>query len=115
MPRRHRLGDVGRLEHDLRVGHERSRLGVPGGAEAEHRRRAAEALREVWKGRDADPAPDEQRTLDIEPESLAERAENPEPVAGREVAERARARADRIDQEPELPGRCEADAHRSRQ
>src|SRR5215212_7770950 len=112
---RHDLRHVARLEDDLSIGHERGRLGVPGAAEAEYGGRAPEPLREIGKRCDADPAADEQRPLHLEPEAVAERAENAEPVAGLERAERARSGADRVDQEGELAGRREADAHRPRQ
>jgi hypothetical protein len=88
---------------------------VPGAAEAEERRRLAERLREVGEWGDADPAADEQRTFDAKPKPLAERAEDPQLVSGRERAEGARPWADRVDQERELALRREAEAHRARQ
>jgi hypothetical protein len=54
---------------------------VPGAPEAEHGRRLAELLGQERERRDADPAADEQRSLDVEPEPLAERAEDADAVA----------------------------------
>ena len=84
-------------------------------AEAEHGRRTLERLGEVRQRRDPDPAADEQRPRHVEPEAVAERAEDGDLVAGLERGERARARADRVDQERELAARREAERHRPRQ
>ena len=108
---RHHLGDVGRLEHDLRVRHERSRLGVPRAAEAEQRARSAEPLGEIGKRRDAHAAADEQRDLDPV-EAVPERAEHRDPVAWSRGAKRTRPGADRVDQEAELSLRGERQRHR---
>ena len=87
---------------------------MPGAPEAEHGRRGAERLRQIRERCDADAAADEQRPLDAEVEAVAERPRT-ELVAGLELAERARAGADRVDQEGELAGRRQAEAHRPRQ
>ena len=97
------------------IGEQRCGLGMPLAAEAEDRRRAAELLGQVRKRCDPDPAADEQRPRDVEVEAVAERAEHVELVPGLERAERARAGPDRIDQEGQLAGLREADAHRPRQ
>ena len=91
------------------------RLGVQFAAEAEHGRRLAERLGEVRERRDPDPAAHQQRSLDVEPVAVAERAENRGPIAGLKRAERPRTGADWIDQEGELVGRRETEAHRARQ
>ena len=70
--------------------------------EAEHRRRRAERLREVRQRRDPDAAADEERPLDVEPEAVAERAEDVDRVAGLERGERLRPGPDRVEQEREL-------------
>ena len=115
MAGRHRLGDVGGLEHDLRVGNEPRRLGVPRCAEAEDRGRTAERLRKVRERRGSDPAADEEWPLDIEAEAVAERAEDCELITGLQCAERPCAGADRVDQELELARWREAEAHRARE
>ena len=115
MAGRHHLGHVRRLDHDLGVRHELARLGVPRAAEAEHRRRIPKPLGEVRQRGDPDPAADEQRPLDVEPEAVAEWAEDRDPVSGLERAERARAGPDRVDQEAELVAGREREAHRPRQ
>src|SRR5215210_7144800 len=108
---RHVLG----LQHDLGVRHERRGFRVMGAAEAEQRVRPAERGGQERERRDADPAPDEQRALDVEAEAVAERPEHREAVPAAEAAEGERAGADRIDQERELTLRGEAEAHRTRQ
>src|SRR5438067_8747424 len=113
--RGNRRRDVGRLDHDLRVRNEARGLGVPLAPEAEDRGRAAERLGEIRQRRDADPAADEQRSLDVEAIAVAERAEDRELVAGLLGAERPRAGADGVDQESELARGRQAEAHRSRQ
>ena len=97
------------------LGQQRGRLRVPLGAEAEDRRRTTESLGQVRQRRDPDAAADEQRPVDVEVEAVAERAEHVQRVAGLELAERARAGTDRVDQERKLAGSGEADAHRPRQ
>ena len=84
-------------------------------AEAEHGRRVLERLGEVRQRRDPDPAADEQRPRHVEAEAVPERPEDRDLVAGLERGERARARADRVDQERELAARREAERHRPRQ
>ena len=83
--------------------------------ETEHRRRTVERLGEVRQRRDADAAADEQRPRDVEPEAVAERPEHVQLLARLERGERLRARPDRIEQEPELAPRREAERHRPRQ
>ena len=110
------LGDEHRLDDDLGVRDERRRLGVHVAAEAEHRRRAAERLREVRQRRDADAAADEQRPRRRRGGSRCRAGRRRAISSPRlERAERPRARADRVDQERELAGRREAEAHRPRQ
>ena len=115
MAGRHRLGDVRRLEHDLCVRDERRRLGVPRAAEAEHRRRARRATR-----RDTETARRRCRRRRAAGSSTRRKPFPSGPstrdlVAGPRGAERARARADRVDQEAELALRREAERHRPRQ
>ena len=99
---RDQLRDEPRLDAHLSVRDEPRGLRVPVAAEAEHRRRMAQLLRQVRERRDADPAAHEERALDVHPEAVAERPEDRQRVAALERRERARARADRVDQEPEL-------------
>ena len=103
------------LDDDLGVRDEHRRLGVPLGAEAEHRRGRAEALREVGQRRDPDPAADEERPLDVQAKAVPERPEDVDRLSRLERRERPRPRPDRIDEEGELRGRGEAEAHRPRQ
>ena len=91
------------------------RLGVPVTAEAEDRGRVAERVREIWKRRDTDAAADEQRPFDVEAVAVAQRTEDCQPIARLQRAERPRSGANRIDQEGELAGRRESEAHRPRQ
>src|SRR5262249_4207936 len=84
-------------------------------AEAEDRRWAAEQVREERERRNADPAADEQRPVDVEPVPVAERAEDRKPFARLYGTESPRARADRVDQERHLAGGPETEAHRARQ
>ena len=110
-----RLGDERRVEHDLRVRDERRGLGVVRGAEPEQRRRRAEPLREVRQRRDPDAAADEERPLDGEVVSLPERPRHGDPVAGARAPRSHACRADRVDEEAELPGGREAEAERARE
>src|SRR3954451_16814506 len=79
-PGGHRLGDVRRLEHDLGIWYERRGFCVPRAAEAKHRVRFAEPLREIRKWRDADAAADEQRVVDAA-EAVSQRADHGDRVA----------------------------------
>ncbi len=104
------LGDEHGIDHDVGAGHQVGRRRVFGAAEAENdRRRATELLGEVRQRRDADPAADEQRPLDVEPVAVAERAEHADLVAGPKPAQRLSPRPDRVDEEGELAGRREAE------
>ena len=75
----------------------------------------AELLREVRERRDADAAADEQRPLDVEPEAVAERAEDVDRLARLEGASACVPGPIGSMQEGELTGRREAEAHRPRQ
>ena len=86
-------GDQDRVDDHLGVRDERSSLRMPFRAEAQDRRRPVELRRQVRQRRDPDPAPDEQRPLDVEAEAVPERAEDVERVAGSEGAQRLRSRA----------------------
>jgi hypothetical protein len=85
------------------------------GPEPEERGRIAERLGEIGHGRDPDSAGDEQRPRHRQVEAVAERAEDVDRVSGIERAERARARADRVDEESELARRGDAEAHGPRE
>jgi hypothetical protein len=108
-----RLGDEDRLDDDFGVGHECRRLGVPVTAEAEERGRGAELLREVWEGRDADAAADEQRALDLEAVAIPEGPVDVELIACFRRRQRPRSRSDCFEQERQLTRRCLAEAHRA--
>src|SRR6266545_5260457 len=114
-PRRNELRHERRLDADLGVRHELGRLRVPVRAEAEDRRRPPERLRQVRQGRDPDAATDEERSLDLEAEAVAERAEDVELLSRLECRQCARAGADRVDEERELARRRKTEAHGSRQ
>ena len=86
-----------------------------GSSESEDRRGPVQRLRQVRKRGDADPAADEERSLDVEAVAVPERPEDRDPVARLECAESARPRSDRVDQEGELAGRRKTEAHRPRQ
>ena len=83
--------------------------------EAEQRRRAAEALGQVGERGDADPPADEERPRDGEVEAVAEGARHAVRVTRLEPCDRARPGADRVDEEPELALRRQAQAERARQ
>ena len=87
---------------------------MPVAAEAEERGRGAELLREVWERRDADPAADEKRALDLEPVAVPERPVDVELIARLHRSQRARSRSNCFEQERQLTGRRLAEAHRSR-
>ena len=84
-------------------------------SEAEERRWAAEPLRQVRERRDADASAHEQRSFHAETESVAERSEDGQPLAAGGADERACPGPDGVDQEAELAGPREAEAHRARQ
>src|SRR5947207_5690080 len=86
-----------------------------GGSESEERRRPVQRLRQVRKRCYADPAADEERSLDVEAVAVSEGTEDRNPVAGLEGAKSPRSRPDRVDQEGELAGWRETEAHRPRQ
>ena len=115
MVRLHELRDESRLDADLRLWKQRRGLRVPVAAEAENRRRVPQRLGQVRQRRDPDASADEERPLDLEAEALSERTENRERVVSVERAQRTRPGADRIDKEPELVARHEAERHRTRQ
>jgi hypothetical protein len=87
---------------------------MPSAPEPEQRRRSVERLREVGERRDADTAAHEQRSRDVEPETVSERAEDGELVARVQLAQFSRPGADRVDQERQLTLRREAERHRAR-
>src|SRR5579862_3391283 len=105
------------FDYDFRLWRENRRgFGIGGRAEArDDARRAAELVREIRQRRDADPAADEQRPLDVEPVPVAERPEDRDLVAGRQRRDRLRPRPDRIDEESELAGRRDAERERTRE
>ena len=109
------FGHEPRLDDDGGTGEKARSLRVSIGAEPEDRRRIAQRLREVRHRRDPDAACDEQRPLDIQVEAVAERAEHVDCIAGPEIAQRTRPRADRVEEEGKLAGRRLAEAHRPRQ
>src|SRR5438067_11759358 len=84
-------------------------------AEAEDGRRVLARVRRVDERRDPDSAADEEGSLDVEPEAVPERAEDVDRLAGIERAQRPGSGADRVDQEGELCGGREAEAHRARE
>src|SRR5439155_1294961 len=88
-------------------------FGMPGAAEAQDRRWAAELLGQVREGRDSDPAADEQRTLHVEPVAVSEGAEDAEDVATLRGTEGSRPRPDGLEQEGQLPRGSLAEAHRA--
>ena len=104
-----RVGDEHRVDHDLGVRNERGSFGVPLGSEAEHRGWSLERFREIRQRCDPDAAAHEQRPFDVEPETVSERTENMDRLAGLELRERAGARPDRIEQKAKLAGRRETE------
>ncbi len=102
---RNQLGDETRFNDDLGSRKETGGLGMALGAKAQNDGRMTQRRREVRHRRDSDAACDEKRPVNVQIEAVSERAENVNRVAGRERAERARARAYRVDQKRELTGR----------
>ena len=84
-------------------------------AEAEHDGREAQRLGEVRQRRDADAAAYQQRPCDVEPEAVAERAEEVDALARLQRAERRRPRPHRVEEERQLACRREAERQRPRQ
>jgi hypothetical protein len=98
---------------DLGVRHERGRLGVVLGAEAEHGRRVLERLGEVRQRRDPDPAADEQRPRDVEAEAAPERPKTAISSPGRAPRARAsRARSGRSETRARRGGARQSDIGR---
>ena len=88
-----------------RVAQQRRALGVRGVAEPEQRGGVAEHVLPDRQRRDPDAAADEQRPPPVlrRAEADAQRPEQPQPVAGAQLAQPPRARADVLEQELEPP------------
>jgi hypothetical protein len=72
-------------------------------------------MRQVRERSDPDPPADQEGPVDLQPEPVPQRPEDVDRLAGLERGERLRPRPDRVDQEPELTGRRDAEGHRPRQ